>query len=366
LSALVTCVLILGPSQAAASEKELHVSLHYEVEASTRGCWDEVKFRRGVAHRIGYDPFQDDAPLNVKIHIGGSALAVDGHVEWREASGAGLGERTFVAKDGNCGKLMTEMSFAVGLQIEFLRLKSPKPVPADLDGSTPNPPLDPTSVSPSPNDESAPTPPETQAPPPEPAASTKPTLPEPEPAKKVRPETPPEETATSPSESSPRWSMWAGVGPSLAWRLSPGITADGRLFLGLRRRDLSFELGAEATYPSTFRRWDGSGFRHTLIGASLAFCGHIDWFSACALGRASQVRITGLGVNQPRSPNGFAGQAGARLAATLHVAGAWSVATHIEGLGLLTSSRVALNQSAVWEMPRLGMLAGIDVLARFR
>jgi hypothetical protein len=144
------------------------------------------------------------------------------------------------------------------------------------------------------------------------------------------------------------------------------MTADGRLFLGLRRRNLSFELAAEATYPSAFHRWDGSGFRQMLIGTTVAICGHIDWLSACALGRAGLVRITGLGVDQPRQPNGFVGQAGARLAATFRVAGPWSLATRLDGLGLLTPCRVHLNQAPVWEMPRLGMLVGIDLLARFR
>lgn len=364
LSALVCCALAALSSPSEAGETDLHVALQYEVDASTRGCWDEAKFRRGVAHRIGYDPFRQDAPLSVRVHVGGSALAVDGQVEWRDASGSGLGERAFVAKDGNCAKLMTEMSFAVGLQIEFLRLKTPKPAPIKLDSSppvatpdsegSPIPTKDETPTSSSASAESEPTAP--------PAAAA----PEPVPAEKPLPKVSPEESAPPPSHPSPPWSVWVGVGPSLAWRLSPGVTADGRLFVGLGRGRLSFEIGAEATYPSTFHRWDESGFRHMLIGASLAVCGHLDWFSACALGRASQVRISGLGVDERRSPTGFVGQLGARLAATWHLAGRWSLATHLDGLALLTPSTVDLNQTPVWEMPRLGALWGIDLLARFR
>ncbi len=364
LSALVSCVLTVLSSRAVAGETELHVAIQYEVDATTRGCWDEAKFRRGVTHRIGYDPFRQDAPLSVRVHVGGSALAVDGKVEWRDASGSSLGERTFVAKDGNCAKLMTEMSFAVGLQIEFLRLKTPKPAPA-ADESAPGPVPDPNA---------APVPDETPTPSAE-SEESKPSIPA-EPLPEVAPKSTasekplskasPESSAPPPSRPTPPWSVWVGVGPSLAWRLSPEITADGRLFLGLGRGALSFEVGAEATYPTTFHRWDESGFRHMLIGASLAVCGHVKWFSACALGRASQVRVSGLGVDERRSPTGFVGQLGARLAATWHVAGRWSLATHLDGLALLTPSTVHLNQAPVWEMPRLGALWGIDLLARFR
>jgi hypothetical protein len=371
LSALAFCVLVILPSTAAAGNKDLYATLRFQIDGSPRGCWDEAKFRRGVARRIGYDPFRKEAAFEVRIHVGGSASAVDGQVEWRDANGAEMGERTFVAKDGNCGKLMTEMGFAVSLQIEFLRLKTPKPAPADVDLSARSPTPDPNSASI--GDESAPaapsgteeSPPVTDAPSAPPAPITE-AEPKPEPVEKPQPEAPAESAEPSPSEPSPPWSMWVGGGPSLAWRLSPGLTADGRLYVGLRRGVLSFELAAEATYPSTIHQGDGTGFRHTLLGTTLAVCGHIDWFSACALGRASQVRVTGLGVDQPRQPHGFVGQAGARVAMTLPMAGPWSVAAHLDGLGLLTTSTVHLNQTPVWEMPRFGTVVGVDVLAHFR
>ena len=110
---------------AVAAETDLYVALHYGVDPSVRGCSDEAEFRQSVANRIGYDPFREDASVEVRVRVGGATNAVDGHVEWRRASGLLMGERRFVAKDGNCAKLLTEMSFAVGLQIELLRPKAP-------------------------------------------------------------------------------------------------------------------------------------------------------------------------------------------------------------------------------------------------
>jgi hypothetical protein len=160
--------------------------------------------------------------------------------------------------------------------------------------------------------------------------------------------------------------MWLGMGPSLDWGIAPSVTASARLFLGVRRSDLSLEVGGEASLPSTERQWDGSGFRQSLLGASAALCGHRQALSACALGKASQVRVTGLGVDHPRSPTGMAAHIGLRFAAALQLGGPWFATAHLDALGLLTPYTVSLSQAGVWEMPRLGAMAGIDVGARFR
>src|SRR5581483_11663466 len=93
------------------------------------------------------------------------------------------------------------------------------------------------------------------------------------------------------------------------------------LFFGVRRRDLSLEVGAEASLPSTSRQPDGSGFRHSTIGGSLAVCEHRGALSACLLGKVSQIRVSGMGVDQPRSPTEMAAQAGFRLAAAFPLGG---------------------------------------------
>jgi hypothetical protein len=369
-------------SSARAAETDLYVVLHYAVDTSMSGCWDETEFRLSVAHRIGYDPFHEEASLDVRIHVGGTAHAVDGLVEWRKANGLLMGERRFIAKDGNCVKLLTEMSFAVGLQIDLLRPKAPTGTGASAAARGGNPvpssaPIASTVAAPPPSVATAASPPPTTPPAAAPLSVTPPpatpsaSASKPDIVGKLSTAPRPREKAADEAEgvaaeSPPRWLLWVGIGPSLAWRLSPAITADARLFLGIRRNDLSLEIGAEASYPSTERRWDGSGFRQMLVGGTLALCGHVQSFSACALGRASQIRVSGLGVDQPQSPNGFVAQAGLRLAATMELGGAWFVAAHLDGLGLLTPSTVVLNQAPVWEMPRLGALAGIDLLARFR
>jgi hypothetical protein len=360
------------PSSTAAAETDLYVVLHYGVDASVHGCWDDAEFRRNIAHRIGYDPFREDASIDVTVRVGGADNAVDGHVEWHKTNGLLMGERHFVAKDGNCVKLLTEMSFAVGLQIDLLRPKapaatravaSPKSVTTAAGAAASAAVAPPSTAAP---DTPSATAPRTAT---EPAAApstttSKPDVTEP-PAAERRPREEAKDAAgvATPESASP-WLMWVGLGPSLAWRISPAITGDARLFLGIRRADFSLEIAAEATYPSTERRWDGSGFRQSLLGGTLALCGHREWLSACALGRASAVLVSGLDVDKPRSPSGFVAQAGLRLAADFPLGGSWFLAAHLDGLGLPTRCTVVLNQATVWEMPRLGALAGLDILMR--
>jgi hypothetical protein len=350
----MAALLAASPSMAAPGDGELFVSIHYSVDDSTRGCWDEAEFRRRVAQRIGYDPFRDEAPINVRVHVGGASNAVDGHVEWRKSSGALMGERRFVAKDGDCKNLLTEMSFSVGLQIELLRPKTGDAATASQPAPDPSAGQTATAAG---GSEAGPAKDPTVAPRPAPPAKR-------EDADKVSRAQDGDREATA-TGSSP-WSGWVGLGPALAWRVSPAATADARLFVGTRISDFSFEVAAEATYPSTQSRWDQSGFRQNLIGASLAACGHHQWLSACGLGRANAVRVSGVGVTKPRSPMGFVAQAGLRVAATVWLGQAWFVAGHVDGLASLNPSRVELNDGIVWDMPRLGVLAGIDVAVLFR
>lgn len=367
-----------------AADTDLYVSLRYEVAGAVRRCWDEVEFRRSVVQRVGYDPFRESASVSVSIHVGGSAKAVDGQVEWRSADGVGMGERRFVAKDGNCLRLLTEMSFAVGLQIELLRPKAPpatSTVSSAAGGAASFVESEiASSVSASIATTGAATRPFAPSPPPPPAEPPSPAIPPPAgpPMAAQRPDVAAPEKGRRPSAevsseaepvagpSSLHWPMWLGIGPSLALGIAPSATGSARLFFGVRRRNLSVEVGAEATYPSTERQWDGSGFRQSLIGASAALCGHRQSLSACVLGKASQARVSGLGVDQPRSPTGFVAQAGLRIAAALQLGGPWSATAHVDVLGLITPCTVDLNKVGVWEMPRLAALAGIDVSARFR
>lgn len=343
--ALVFGATALFPSpRAAAASPELYVDLRYEVEGPASRCWDEAELRRSVAKMVRYDPFRAESEVHVVVHVGGTSRAVDGRVEWRNARGDRIGERRFSAKDGNCIKLLTEMSFAVGLQIELLR---PKPNSPEVSTGTSAP-------------SRATTPPvgssDTQSPP-------KPT----QPNEEGQPFRSAEVTNVRALSSRPgsRSSTWVGGGPALALGVAPSLTGHARLFLGVRRDDFSAELGAEGTLPVSERRGDGSGFREHFLGVGAALCAHRALFSACVLGKVSALSVTGFGVDVTRSPNSLLMHTGLRVAATWPLAGRWFAVPHFDTLWLLTPRAVELNRLEMWTMPRLAGLAGIDVAARF-
>jgi len=353
-----------GPVRAASDEGDFHAKLRYRADAALPGCWDEAELRRRIGRRTGYDPFRDDAPVSVLVSVSGSARAIGGRVEWKDATGVGMGERRFVAKDGNCSKLLAEMSFAIALQIELLRPSSRpesiarSPTPSSTDAAGAN-----TAAS------SAPT--ATTSGIGTPAALS--ALPEPESTKPrsqndmERPskEQPPE-VESSGRAREPDWTAWAGLGASVAWGISPSATANLRLFLGCRRKDLSLEVGAESSYPSEDLRWGGSGFRAVQLAGTAALCGHRSALSACAVGKAGQLRVEGTGLDKPETASGFLGQAGLRFAGVAELGKGWLVGARLDGLWLVTPHTVQLNGVGVWDMPNRSVLAGLDLAVRFR
>jgi hypothetical protein len=318
---------------ASAADANFYVNLGYGVDGSAEACSGEAEFRQNVAKMVGYDPFRADAHVRVSVRVDNSSRGVEGHVEWRNATGARMGERRFVAKDGNCVKLLTEMSFAVGLQIELLRPKA-----SETPASTTTSPTNPPAAAPS---------------------NTAPTTP---PGALATPAGDRDQVAPSSSRAA---TIDVGLGPSLAFGLAPSLTGQARLFVGMRRGVFGFEVSAEATLPVRQRQVDGTGFKQNLFGAGAALCGEHGRVAACLLGKVSALRVSGFAVDQPRSPSAFVLHTGVRVAATLSIAARWSALPHFDTLWLLTPHTVELNHAQVWAMPRLAAVAGIDLVARF-
>jgi hypothetical protein len=356
---LLAAVATIAPTRAAAEDTELRAHLVFRVDPGLPGCWDEAEFRRRISHRVGFDPFEDDAPTSVHVNVSGSSTAVGGRVEWKDAKTGGMGERRFVAKDGNCGRLLAEMSFAVALQIEMLR-PAPKPEPVR---TAPVPPATDTgtqtqsSASATSDKSTQPNIPTTQEQPVPPAPSR------PAPTDKVEDSS---RHGSSEVDAPARWAFSAGFGASAMWGLSPSTTADFRLFVAARRNDLSLEIGGEASYPSDEVRWHGFGFRSRWTGGSVALCGHASAFSACALGRLGELHIEGLGVDRPESPSSMVAHTGLRLGGAVELGKGWFLAPRLEGLLLLTPHTVQMNDVEIWRMPRVSGILGLDLGLRFR
>jgi len=352
LAALVWGNVLLSFVPKAEAAPPFYVGIRYETNGEA--CWDAAEFTRNVARSVGYDPFRVASDMIVDVSVRDVAGSLEGRLSWSDARGARIGERRFVAKDRDCPKLLREMSFAVALQIDLLRPDPLEPQPAPSSEARAPDPAPATTAT-------APTKPA------ETSASTRAVSDERRPAPPVparRSTEAPDPQATPRRASAFRFSL--GVGPALAWRLSPGMTGQGRLFASARRGDYSLELAAEAMLPVDEQLEDGAGFRQSLAGGSAVFCAHGGAFGACVLAKLSRLSVTGFDLDRPSSPSAVVGQAGARLTAMWELSERWFLSPHIDALALLTPRDVRVNGVSVWEMPSVAMTAGVGAGVHFR
>ena len=360
---------------AASGQTDLYVSLRYKMDGSVPRCWDEPEFRQTSLTVSAMIRFARAPPSGSPSTSADRPALSMARSSGRNATGASMGHRGFVAKDANCVKLLTEMSFAVSLQIELLRPKAPAKV-ALAPSAVSDTAL--SRVCPHPDNHGRDASFHTG-----PGAGPGPAVPQPSsprpPRLRPRPPPPPPRPPSSLHRRRRRPEGWSRGGrgafalADVAWHRavaglgnSTSMTASARLFFGVRRRNLSLELGAEASLPSTTRQWDGTGFSQSLIGAGAAVCEHRGALSACLLGKASQIYVSGRGSTRPAIADRPRGASGSSPGRGRPLGGPWFAAVHLDALGLLTPTTVDLNHSGVWEMSRLGALAGIDVSARFR
>jgi hypothetical protein len=301
------------------------VALEYEIAPDATGCPESVGFEASVAHQLGYDPFRAIADRRVAVQIGRRGNAFEGRIRWSDDRGQWVGDRRLSSRRPGCEEIAASLAFSVAVQIQLLATLAPAPEP---------PPA-------------APPPPETGPPPPAPA------------------QTEPARPGTSPPPRTRRVRFSAGVGPALGLGLGPQPTGVGRIFVSGRAAWLSLELAVDGAYPTRLEEPDGSGFSLGRFATTTAACGHARAFAACVTGTIGLLEARGFGVDLPTSQAGFFGAVGARLAATRDFSGRFFVAGRLDGLLMLSSWTVRLNETAVWTTPRAGTLVGLDVGVRF-
>jgi hypothetical protein len=304
-------------NERAAYGREVAAQLDY---AAAPGCPVAGDLEAVVAARLGYSPFRPDASERVVVRIEAPGQALEGRVEWRNAAGQWMGERTFPSRSRNCGELVQAMGFALAVQVQLMAAESfgsqPPAAPAVIEAPPATPPVD---------------------------------------ARR--------EIRVSPPESGPIIAL--GAGASVGIGLAPSAIAVLRLFGGVAWSRVAVELGAELSVPSTLHRTNGSGFSEQILLGSLAGCGLRPPWSACLVTKAGEVRVAGEGVDFPARSSGVLVQAGLRLAATYVIGRRVHISAHADGLAMVTRGVVTLDAMAVWSTPRVAADLGVDVGVRF-
>jgi hypothetical protein len=333
--AALLCVPLLGQTEARADTVPLAVAFSY---AAVPDCPEASEFKAIVIGRLGYDPFREDAPPHVTVHIASRAPAFEGRIEWRDAEGNWAGDRTFPSRSNDCRELARAMAFALALQIQLSASTRAPP------GSITTPPAETGRTV------------EAQAPPPAPPATPE--------APSKQPDVPAPHQAAAAPDRGPRSVLAVGAGVSLGFGVSSSALPLGRVFGRIAWPHASLELAAEAGLPTNERRADGAGFSQQELLLDVAGCGTLARWSACLLAKGGVIRIVG-DIDEPASPWGPLLQAGLRLAVMQPLGRRVYVAARAEGLVIVTRWRVSLDRDPVWTSSRFAETLGIDVGVRF-
>ena len=308
------------------------VRLEYQADAQG-GCVGEDELRRMVTKQLGHDPFRPDAEQRMAISIAKTEAGFQGRIVWTEADGRRLGERLLSSRSRDCQEIGANVAFAVALQLQLVDRRASGDAVAVA--------------------------PDAGAPPPDSGDAIR------APATPERPP-PAVEAPAAPVPASPpfRVRLAVGAGPSVGLGMTPDATAFGRLFVVARVRGVSAELAADAALPVKLRGWDGTGVDVNALGSSAAGCAHVSFASACLLGRLGWLRARGIGFDAPLTSWGRFGEVGMRLAATREI-GRFMVSVHADALVMLSRWNVVSGDAVVWRVPRVGVVAGLDVAALF-
>jgi hypothetical protein len=333
-AAPTTLAASLTPS-ADSGPSSLMVTLDY---AAAAGCPDAAQYKAVVRSRLGYDPFGDGVPDRVSVRISVHGRDYEGRIEWRDAQGNWVGDRTFPSHSDDCGELARAMGFALALQIQLSATPAAQ-------------------------------------------AKAKPDMTE-SPAQAVEasrpPDAHPDDTddtpqskemvvstlVTTPSNRAARPDFAVGVGSLMGFGVSSRPVPFGRLFGSVAWTHLLLELGGEVSWPSTVRRADGGGFSQEELLLSVAGCGVFLPWNACLVTKAGGIQIAGEGVDRPASSTGAIWEAGLRLALVQPLGRHVYLAAHAEALVMLTKWSVRLDRYLVFTSQRFLETAGLDIGVR--
>jgi hypothetical protein len=359
-AAAVCIPLLVAQGKGQAGTGALVVAIEY---AAAPTCPEVGDFKDIVTGRLGYDAFRDDAPDRVLVHIETRGHAFEGHIEWRNAEGKWVGDRTFPSRSADCGGLARAMAFALALQVQFTALRGAPPEPSAVA------PVETARMAEAPDsaaESPSPAPPSSAVAPYAPGESTSPPAP---PVTTPRPserrDTPGATESEEPRDHGPGPAVAVAAGASIGFGLSSSAVPLGRLSGSLAWPHWSLELAAEASWPTTTRREDGAGFSQQHLLGSLGGCGIIERVSACLLAKGGAVRVAGKDVDIPATQWGSVFEVGLRLAVTQGLGRLAYVAARAEGLVNVMRWNVTLDKILVWTSPRFAETIGIDVGVRF-
>ncbi len=295
----------------------------YERGAELLGCPSKASLTRAVSARLGYDPFQSNAGIEVRARIERHGEGLLASVDARGEDGAFLGHRELGSEHGDCEELSRALALAISVAIDPFALTRSEA--------------------------------EAVAPPPSPAPA-EPAHSETVPLAPVVPPAPPVAAAIDPAPPALALTLDALVG----YGGVPSVRPAGALSLWWRA-SLLLSLEGELRYdaPGTAAGAQGGHVQASAVSGRVVLCAGPEIWGFCAGSAQGLLVASGSGVDRPARRVGWVPAASAFLYARLL---RWP--RHFLQLraGVDTPLRRAaleVNRVDAWTTPRLAVWGGV-------
>jgi hypothetical protein len=323
---LVGFALVLLVAWASAwAEVPRKVRLEYQREGKASVCPDRLSIQSGVAARLGYDPFRDDADERVRATLRTSGGVLEAHIELVDGHGNLKAQRRLFSPRRDCGELASSVELAVSIAIDpVASRKIGRPESAEKTETSGD---------------------EGKAGQPMPKAI---------PADKA-------EAQASPAAPLVGRVVIAAIGdPTSAPAPTLGLLVGG----GVQGGDLSLSLEARADLPASKSLRTGSVGSSLLVG-SLVPCLHAGSLAVCGLVTAGVLRGVGHGLLNAKRVTAPHLAFGARLGYLIRLVGRTALSLHGDVSFPLNTLALKVDEDEVWTSPAIAFAVGVGLLMRF-
>lgn len=319
LAGVVVTASLAGLADARA-EQPTTVHLLYDPGDTERACPTEANVRRGVAARLGRDPFDADAPRTVRATIDGKGRGLTAVITVVEDDGTVAGARTLESRQGDCDELGRSVELAIAIAIDPIAAMSVEP-------SAEEQPIAPAAQATA-----------------EPADS--PTI-----AAQLPPERPAPRVLASPgAEAVAKAGVVVGTGSTPG--TAPGLVGA----LGVGKGQLSILVEGRLDWPASHSVGQAS-IRGTQVMGSIAGCAHMGRWVGCALGSAGALWASGHGFDQNLSSTTPLIALGGRLGLRQQIVGLTELEWFVDVRAPLTRTELTVDGMEAWtSKPLMGTL----------
>ena len=332
LAASVAVIATSNVSSASPSAR-----LVYLRNAGAEACPDESAVRAAVSSRLGYDPFFPSAAETMFIEISRDKTQYRARVKLVDANNDVRGTREIAEPGSSCSAMIDTLALSISIAI-------------DPDSLTRGP--------------VAPPAPEGRAESPEPAGPTEPAFvaPPPRPDRdRARDRDQGRDGARAKSPRTYHFELWAA--PAVWFGSAPSVAFGGELGARVRWPHVSLGLSGRGDVPSS-RTIEGINVSVGFVAAVAAVCGHLDVFSACALGTVGRLTASSDAA-VARDDRTVRFLVGASIGAELPATDSLRLFARVIGNEAIGAQTVVLSGVDVYDLPHLSVGLEIGAGVRF-